>query len=208
MSLCDLGKACFVCEADENSAAAGSAADPDCLACGPRVQLDYSNAQRILEHMGAHLLYDPTLSRTQEMCGLCLRPSPICMIYLKKGRGVSASPSIDKSRTTCQNLLTFNYASAARSKDTSPCSNVPITCPLCSIDSPAVWKYNLNLHFREKHKLTPQHFPFDAHLSTSEKEGMRKKWEGRFLVKKPRRGMQPKAAMIISDAHSSRLALR
>lgn len=159
--------------------------------------------------MGAHILYDLTLSRTQELCGLCLRPSPICIIKLKKGRGATSSPSIDVKTSTCLNLLKFSYAPASRSTEKSPCSNVPIICPLCSPQDPAVWKYNLTLHFREKHKLGSQHFPLDVNLLEDEKEGMRKKWDNRFVVRKPRRSTQPKqTAMMISQAHSSRLALR
>lgn len=57
----------------------------DCAKCGPNVKLNRSNAQRILEHMGAHILHDATLNRSQEVCGLCLRPSPMCRLLVKKG---------------------------------------------------------------------------------------------------------------------------
>ncbi|KAK0438803.1 hypothetical protein EV421DRAFT_1714038 [Armillaria borealis] len=43
----------------------------------------------------------------------------------------------------------FSYASASASNENSPCSNVPIVCPMCSqIDpnTPAIWKYTAKEH--------------------------------------------------------------
>lgn len=201
------GKACFVCEQDEPDGHINNE-NADCLLCGPKVHLNRSSGQRVLEHMGAHLLFDNSIGRSTERCGLCLRPSPMCRLIVKKGRGANSSPRIDVDSSTCVNLVRFNYATAARSSEGSPCSNVPINCPLCPEKSPAVWTYNLNMHFRERHKLRSQAlFPIKAQLSKSEEHGMRQIWEQRFSTRKPRRRTK-KAALVLSEAHSSRLALR
>ncbi|KAF8230494.1 hypothetical protein L208DRAFT_1281631, partial [Tricholoma matsutake] len=67
------GKACFICQ--EDTKASCSSGDiyetSDCSLCGPRAQVNQSNGQCILEHMGAHILFDGTIdSNSQELCGL------------------------------------------------------------------------------------------------------------------------------------------
>jgi hypothetical protein len=201
------GKACFVCEEDESNGLISNEG-ADCLLCGPKVQLNRSNGQRVLEHMGAHILFDNNVGRSQERCGLCLRPSPMCRLIVKKGRGANASPRLDVEGSTCINLFRFNYATAARSSEGSPCSNIPINCPLCPQKSSAVWTYYLHAHFREQHKLASQaQFPIHIQLSKSEEHGMRQVWEQRFVTRKPR-NHNKKAALVLSEAHSSRSALR
>ena len=106
------GKACFVCEEDELNGPISNESS-DCLLCGPKAQLNRSNGQRVLEHMGAHILFDNNVGRSQERCGLCLHPSPMCQLIVKKGRGVNASPRLDIEDSTCINLIRFNYATAA-----------------------------------------------------------------------------------------------
>ena len=204
------GKACFVCEDDATTRGpADESANSPCSLCGLRTQLEKSNPQRVLEHMAAHILYDVTINRHDELCGLCLRPATMCRIFIRKGRGTTASYGIDLKRSLCINLTRFNYASAARSSESSPCSNVPMICPLCSKDDPAVWAYNLASHFCLRHKLTPMHFPIQSHLSTSEREGLKKIWDSRFKVRATRNSAKSKLApMMLSEAHSSRLALR
>jgi len=105
-----------------------------CPRCSPAVTLDLSQGQRVLEHIGAHILHDPGITQSTELCGLCLREPPFCEFFLAKGKGANRS------------------SVAAESTPSSPCSNVPITCPLCSKTAPAVWKYFLKAHFQEAHK--------------------------------------------------------
>jgi len=206
-----IGKACFICEQEEPSHPLGSVADTDCDCAkyGPRVTLNQSNGQRVLEHMGAHILYDITLSHSQEVCGLCLQPSPMCMLFLKSRHGASASCSMDIHKSTCANLIHFNYASAAHSSESSPCSNVPIPCPLCPKQSPAVWTYCLHMHFHERHKLASHtQYPINVQLPESEKEGMKKIWDTCFNAWKPHNLTNKKApALVLSEAHHSQLAL-
>jgi hypothetical protein len=137
----------------------------------------------VLEHMAAHILHDGNIDRSHEPCGLCLRPAPICVIYLRSTRGAPGAVSVDMKRSTCLNLVRFSYADASRSSENSPCSNVPRLCPLCPNDKPAVWTYNFPSHFRARHNLTNQnHFPCNYPLSMSEKDGLKVIWEGRFRI--------------------------
>ena len=167
------GGACFVCEVS-NEATGNLDGHADCPRCGPSVRLDWKHTQRVLEHMGAHILHDATLNASEEFCGLCLRPSPMCQIYLTKRRGASGRLSVDRAKSTCPNLSRFNYKSAALSSERSPCTNVPVTCSLCPVASPAVWTYSIHAHYRAHHRLTSDsHFPTCVELSQSEKDGMK-----------------------------------
>jgi hypothetical protein len=182
----------------------------NCLMCGPAARLDWKNTQRVLEHMGAHILYDAKLNSSEERCGLCLKPAPMCHIYLKKGRGSQAKYSMDQKKSNCPNLVRFNYTNTATSSESSPCSNIPIVCPLCSTGSPAVWMYSLHAHFRERHRLTSvAHYPSRILLSQFEKDGMNCVWKACFKQhksyhskKKPRN-----PPLLISQAHRLKLSI-
>ncbi|KAF8234069.1 hypothetical protein L208DRAFT_1263736, partial [Tricholoma matsutake] len=144
---------CFVCQEDEATDHPGNIRYEtlDCSTCGPRVQVNRSNGQCILEHMGAHILFNSTIDNpnSEELCGLCLRLSPMCRLNLKKGHGATVGYNININSSTCINLVRFKCTTAACSSDASPCSNVPIICPLCPAKSPVVWTYNLCTHFWE-----------------------------------------------------------
>ncbi|KAF7330749.1 hypothetical protein MVEN_02413600 [Mycena venus] len=200
------GKACFLCEHDTN----GRSIDPEpqncCTKCTPAVPLDLSHGQRILEHCAAHLLYDSSINRQHELCGLCMRPTPMCVFYLRKANG---KPQIDWEKSTCRFKISFRYAVAATSTLASPCSNVPVTCPLCGPKRPAVWKYNLEAHFRDVHHLAnPQNFLSSVTISDDEKTGLKKIWDARHTHPQPRKLKKKRNPLQISEAHSSRLAFR
>ena len=202
--------ACFVCDERPTGFTYPNNESSDCSRCGPSVTLDWKNGQRILEHMGAHIRHDTLLDSSQELCGLCLRPALMCQLYLRKARGVAGSVSVDRRRSKCIHLIRFNYATASTSSDSSPCSNVPMTCPLCPRDSPAVWRYSLHAHFRGQHCIqSPADFPIKISLSRSEKDGMQKVWNSRFKVVKPRKmKLKNKPALTISEAHRAGLYLQ
>jgi hypothetical protein len=198
-----------VCEAAGERDSAKIDGHADCSGCGPAARLDWENTQRILEHMGAHILYDSKLNRTEERCGLCLRPATMCPIYVTKGRGARGRCKVDFSKSTCPNLVRFSYKNASESSETSPCSNVPIICPLCPLGSPAVWTYNLEAHFRGRHRLNSRaHFPISVEQSKSETDGMKRVWQARFKNRKTyfsRKRRDP--PLVISEAHRSGLAI-
>lgn len=174
------------------------------------MKLDWKHTQRVLEHMGAHILHDVTLNSSEEFCGLCLRPSPMCHIYLSKGRGAGGRLTVDRAKSTCPNLVRFNYKSAAQSSKRSNCSNAPVICSLCPSGSPAVWTYSIHSHYRKRHRLSSlSHFPTRVELSKSEKESMKQLWHARFnkcksyYLKKKRHN-----TLAVSEAHRSRLLVR
>ena len=51
-----------------------------------------------------------------------------------------------------QNMV---YAKASKSSDRTPCTNIPLTCPMCPRDQqghqPTFWKYNFIFHMSNKH---------------------------------------------------------
>lgn len=182
----------------------------DCSRCGQAAKLDWENTQQILEHMGAHILYDPKLNRTEERCGLCLRPAAMCPIFVTKACSVQGRTTVDFTKSTCPNLVRFSYKSASESTETSPCSNVPITCLLCPVGSPAVWSYNLEAHFRGRHRLTScTHFPIPTEQSKSEKDGMKCIWQACFknCMSYYSKKKQHALPLAISDAHRSGLPI-
>ncbi|KAF8261730.1 hypothetical protein EI94DRAFT_1605174 [Lactarius quietus] len=138
----------FVCDERPIDFAHPNSKSSDCSRCGLSVTLNWKNGQHILEHMGAHIQHDGLLDSSEEICGLCLRPAPMCQLYLWKARGVSGSVTVDCKKSNCINLIHFSYAAASTSSESSPCSNIPITCPLCPDGNPAVWTYSLHAHFQ------------------------------------------------------------
>lgn len=181
-----------------------------CPNCSPPVSLPTSHPQRILSHIGSHILHDPNINRANEPCGLCLRPSPKCIFYLIKGKGAKASMKINETRTKgCSNAISFAYGVAAESSTTSPCSNVPIQCPLCPRSEPAVWRYNLKYHFLATHpKAEMSKYDVLWKLSNFEIAEMKKIWVARQKVSVKRKKKTTHPALVISEAHSSRMALR
>ena len=104
----------------------------DCPQCSPTVTLDLSQGQRVLEHIGSHILYDPAVIQSIEpLCGLCLRQSQLCQFYLAKGKGANGNLRINqKTSKGCLVKMNYSYGIAAESTTSSPCSNVPIHCPI------------------------------------------------------------------------------
>ena len=181
-----------------------------CPNCHPTVTFNPSLRQRILEHIGAHILHDPSIDRLSEPCGLCLRPAPLCKIFLKKMKGQTSNLAIDMKASSCPNLVKFSIAVAAECSDSSPCTNRPIICPYCgdSKSTPAVWSYNFKSHLLRKHPSvsSEDHKDISA-LTKLESEGMRRIWGNRSKQRNVRRKSQ-RAPIVISEAHRSRLILK
>ncbi|KAF8145703.1 hypothetical protein K438DRAFT_1461495, partial [Mycena galopus ATCC 62051] len=177
-----------------------------CPKCNPPVPLNISQGQRVLAYCGAHLLFDPSINRQHESCGLCMRPTPMCTFYLRKSNGKF---QVDWEKSTCMFRIHFQYGVAECSSSSSPCSNVPVICALCGPKHPAVWKYNLEAHFRNVHHLTDSRkFPMTIMITDDEKTWMKEIWETRQKYPHPRNLKNKQNPLEISEAHSSRLALR
>ncbi|KAG6835458.1 hypothetical protein H0H93_001265, partial [Arthromyces matolae] len=200
------GKACFLVEGENEREVALSI--QQCPVCGPNVILPKS-AQRVLEHMSAHILFDSKIARSQEPCGLCLRPSPSCTFHLRRSKGSEGGDQINYKKSHCANLLTFSYSVAAQSSTSSPSSNVPLHCPVCPPGSPAVWRYNLLAHRRIRHPTIPiDRFELLSTITHAEKEALEIVWDRRYIARKTRKTSKGKTPTLrISEAHSSRLTL-
>ncbi|KAJ6462657.1 hypothetical protein C8R47DRAFT_992978 [Mycena vitilis] len=203
------GEACFLCEGDTHDLNIEQDTTSCCPKCVPDVPLDFTKGQRVLEHFAAHQLHNTTLDKEHEHCGLCNRPAPMCVFYLMKGRGAGVSLSIDWERSTCQCEVHYQYAVAAKCSidGKSPCSNVPVICPTCGPKKPAVWRYNLEAHFRNFHKPDdPATWPLDVTILQQEKSALRSLWKNRHLSK-PKRQRKSREPMAVSEAHCTRTAL-
>lgn len=176
------------------------------MLCSPAVILNLSQNQRILEHAAAHVLHDPKVERTTEPCGLCLHPAPLCQFFLKKGKGAKRTLKIDKSMG-CPIKPSFSYGVASESSASSPCSNVPIACPLCpEKDVPAIWKYNMKDHIRKVHNAaTLSNHEYLWKLSDFEIMEMKNIWAKRHSVpiKRPKKSKAP--PLVVSDIYRSHI---
>ena len=202
------GKACFLCkdEAKERELVNYR----QCPSCSPTVILPKA-PQKVLEHMAAHILFDSKTNASMQPCGLCLRPSPTCVFYLKKGKGTDANPQVDPKTSRCSNFMSFSYGIAKVSTPASPCSNVSIRCQWCNDDNaPAIWHHNLRFHVKEKHSWVSLKDNEDAwKIGNAEKESLKKLWEVRHKQKPLRKSKKLAATpLVISQAHSSHLVLR
>lgn len=218
----NVDKCCFICENDGSERADTLTLTDQCSLCP--THLDTTKGQRILEHMAGHVLFDDSpraLSLIErEPCGFCLAPAPQCLLYFKRRRGKGTPLQVDHTKSTgCPLLCKFSYSVAATSTKSSPCSNVPIACQYCPPHAAAVWRYNFVQHMRRCHpniKITAQHEE-DAALAEGELEGLEVLWKkptraiGKRKCKPARgkgRGRDLDIKMALSEAHSSRLALR
>lgn len=178
-----------------------------CPKCQPSITFSSALRQRIIEHIGAHILHDPSVDRRSEPCGLCLRPAPLCKIVLNKTKGRTGNLAIDMKTSSCPNLVKFSITIAAKCSDGSPCTNHPMHCPYCPKSTPAVWSYNFRQHMLRVHPSQP----LDKHrsvwsISKLEKDGMRQVWEHRLKQPKVRPKTQ-RAPLVISETHRTCLVL-
>ncbi|QRV97683.1 hypothetical protein RhiJN_25702 [Ceratobasidium sp. AG-Ba] len=206
------GKACFLYEKEFDTHDPNGSRDHNaCPACiTPTVSLNRSKPPHVLEHMGAHILFDVSVDRSTQPCGFSLRPSVSCPIYLSRGKGKDASLQIDLLRSKqCPYATKFSYKAASQLKSNSPCSNVPLVCDLCPQASPAVWRYNLESHFKANHPLADQSIYLNlSELAASELAAMQIIWNRRRVPSRPSKGTCTGPELMISEAHSSRMVLR
>ena len=163
-----------------------------------------------MEHISAYVLHDPSVDRSSEPCGLCLRPEPLCKIVLKKSKGKKGKLAIDMKASLCPNLVKFNLATAAQYTYSSPCTNHPILCLHCigSESSPVVWSYNFRFHLLCKHpRVSLQDYNNVLSLTKLEKGGMKRAWEH---CNKPQKLHQKSQCtpLMISERHHSHLVFK
>jgi len=116
---------------------------------------------------------------------------------------VWGSPKIDQSRLSgCPVKLTFLYTVAAKSSTSSPCSNVPLHCPICPKLALAVAKYNLKIHLLKAHPNVPvNNYESLWSLSNFKNAEMKNIWgkQQDVSVKQPKQSNIP--PLVISEAH-------
>ncbi|KAJ7575293.1 hypothetical protein C8J56DRAFT_801750, partial [Mycena floridula] len=160
------------------------------------------------ENVAAHILHDDGFVAGSNTCGLCFANG--CVWYIKTKRKVLTVLAIDAKLTTCPNFKKLSYKSAAGSIASSPSSNVPIKCPRCPANSPAVWKYNMPAHFQLEHSNAPR-AALDAvyNLDDSEKEWMKDLWKKRPTKLKDTTAQKGSGKpLVISEAHRADMVLR
>ena len=80
--------------------------------------------------------------------------------------------------------ITYNYKPALNAVEKSPCTNVPMICPLCpsprrGMKPAVVFKYSMEEHWRLEHKedtITPA-MQASVAISDDERKWLRKEWE-------------------------------
>ncbi|KAF8979201.1 hypothetical protein BDQ17DRAFT_1264979, partial [Cyathus striatus] len=205
------GFSCFICETDHDVGDIGRVEACECPRCLPSVTLDLTQGQRVLEHMGAHILFDPgVVSAKGVLCGLCLRSPSQCQYFLGKGKGASGKIRIDqKASNGCLMKMNFSYNVAAESTTSSPCSNVPVQCPICPKSDPAIWKYFLKHHFEDKHSsLKVSNYSHHWKISAFERDEMRKIWSKRTVGAIKPAKQTSKTSLRISEAHRAQISIR
>ena len=206
-SYCCTENAAFLCETagGERSIDSLTSESNKCAHCRPPVSWDPRKPQKVLEHVAQHILFDKSLDHSLEPCGFCLRPSPSCVFVLRKGKGTGSSCQVDEKRSRCPNFRQFAYRSASTESKNSPCTNVPMVCPLCPSIEPAVWKYNMEQHFAVRHSIESyrQHFP-DISITSTEQAALYKKWMDRHRTRKSKSTKSGAPPLVISEQHTTR----
>ena len=164
-----------------------------------------SNGQQVLAHVTSHILHDPTIVKSEELCGLCLWPLATCAIYLTRQAGWTCPWSIKYGSTTpCPNTINFSYSAAMVSSNSSLCLNIPIQCPFCPDGSPAVWWYNMWHHFQNCHQGidTAKHKDLWK-ITLEEVKAMKQVWRNHRKQPKQHGKGKQKVPLEVSEAHSS-----
>jgi len=164
----------------------------------------------VLEHVSVHILHDPSIDRSVPLCGLCLRPSPLCQLFLKKGKGAHANLTVNQAASKgCLVKIKYSYGVASESTTSSPCSNVPIHCPLCPKLDPAIWRYSFKIYFQQKHPNAPfLEYEKIWKLTKFEIAEMKRIWANRMKVTAKRTKKSKVPPLIVSEDHRVQIPSR
>ena len=91
------------------------------------------------QHVGAHIVKGHIPAG--DICGFCGRRDNDCKIKLVRGAG----KGVEVPESNCVYSHKFNMKSARTPTKSSPCTNIPIRCPLCPTEE-YIWKYNFVGH--------------------------------------------------------------
>src|SRR5271163_4218158 len=101
-----------------------------------------------------------------------------------------------------QIFSTMSYHSAATDSANAPCTNIPLSCPLCHAISSTIWKYNMKTHFAISHpSATYESYsaPFSLGIRTSQSTDK----VGQTMEKETKKGGDKGNKLPISEAHST-----
>ncbi|KAF8816845.1 hypothetical protein BYT27DRAFT_7067843, partial [Phlegmacium glaucopus] len=199
---------CFICESDRDLGHIKVMTMSDCPRCSPTVTLNLTQGQHVLKHVGLHIPYNPgVIQSIKPLCGLCLHPSQMCQLYLAKSKGVNRKTRINqKASKSCLIKMNYSYSIAAESSMSSPCSNVPVHCPICPKANPAIWKYFMKVHFEEWHKtLSLTKYEHLWKLSNFERVEMKKIWAKRSKVTAKHTKKLKNLSLVISENHRAQI---
>ena len=140
-------------------------------------------------HIGAHLLFDEQWTeRPTFPCGFCgTRPA---VPYTDSASLVSGCPTAlvkassgtfaHKGACKLAGEMKYSHKSALKSAEGSPCTNVPMLCPLCpSKPGVTVYKYSMEQHWRSGHPeaVITAAMKETVEISASERRWLRAKWD-------------------------------
>ncbi|KAF8884807.1 hypothetical protein BD779DRAFT_1442856, partial [Infundibulicybe gibba] len=128
----------------------------DCFLCGKKSKL-----KAMRDHVGRHILralreidesseLKPGMMVGVNPCGWCGRDT--CAVQLTKKHG---SKSVSVASNCIYHYENMSYSQASKCTNNSPCTNIPIHCPICPVSStgqpPTFWKYNGLYHLAAEH---------------------------------------------------------
>ncbi|KAI0729016.1 hypothetical protein C8Q72DRAFT_341270, partial [Fomitopsis betulina] len=172
---------------------AGMAAET-CFICGARQPV-----KNMRNHVGHHILYamrgiaEHGACNIQnlgvEPCGFCGRDG--CMVQLTEN-----NKSVSVTSSCPYHYASMSYNSAKIVSKATPCTNVPIHCPLCtpgrSGQPRTIWKYNTLFHLMKEHTdergnlpPIPMQLAVDMHIKFrgGRPDGHRPQCDGRLACK-------------------------
>jgi hypothetical protein len=156
-----------------------------------------------------HILHDDAVKNSPSPCGFCLLPDSRCIVRLKKGRGQKGSHHINWDNTICQhgNKVSLSIKTFQKSTTTSPCTNIPMNCPICPSGSNAIWKYNLQNHITTVHPTANiEEYKTLFEVSKFERVMLKQWWRAKPRFSPCR--FRNLGDIHISDAHCACLATR
>lgn len=196
------GSACFICEG-KNALRHSQDGIVRCRFC-PQVIVSNMKGPELIKHNGGHILHDSRLKDAENPCGFCLGTDSSCSVRLVK-RGKVFHVDSNNSNSKCPLRCKIKMKSASTSTKSSPCSNVPVDCPLCDKHANAIWKYNLRAHLIKVHGTTNVNL-YQKLFDIGEDERVLMK--GVFRTQPRTRKKKQKRIFQVSEAHSTRLVLR
>lgn len=125
----------------------------------------------------------------------------------QKERACTANLGSIKKHQEVVLKVNYSYSVVAESTPSSPCSNVPIHCPVCPKSGPAIWKYFMKSDFKEKHRTLLTKHEHLWKISNFERAEMKKIWAKQGKVTAKHNKKSKASPLIISEKHCVQIPL-